>query len=233
MRKIAGFLIALSILFLTACSQPEATSPAGELTQAPTPTSGAPTELTEAPTAEPTQVPAPTEIPPTPTEEPPAADGPFISSGVNLGDLADKMRLDEILTPDEAALQAFSGEDILQYATDAHISGLYIILQEDGPFTVFVPTYRTEEIPAGTFMSSDEYVHALFAHVVRGLYLQADLLALDGQSLPTLRDDISIQVSVRDGTVYLNDSAMIIDADILGRNGVIQVIDQLLVPAAQ
>jgi uncharacterized surface protein with fasciclin (FAS1) repeats len=74
---------------------------------------------------------------------------------------------------------------------------------------------------------------ALEYHIVPGMYLEADLVALDGQSIATLVEGKNINISVEDGIVYLNDVAMVIKADILARNGVIHVIDKFLLPPAE
>jgi len=43
----------------------------------------------------------------------------------------------------------------------------------------------------------------------------------------------NINITVKEGVVYLNDIAMILKADILARNGVIYVIDKFLLPPAE
>jgi uncharacterized surface protein with fasciclin (FAS1) repeats len=70
----------------------------------------------------------------------------------------------------------------------------------------------------------------LLYHVVSGRVLAADVVGLDGQAVPTLLDGASINVSVVDGAVVLNDSINVVATDILASNGVIHVIDGVLLP---
>lgn len=56
---------------------------------------------------------------------------------------------------------------------------------------------------------------------------------MDGQSLTSSVEGKNIAITVKDGVVYLNGSAVILKADILARNGVIHVIDQFLMPPGE
>lgn len=103
-------------------------------------------------------------------------------------------------------------------------------LNQSGPFTVFAPTndafaalppgvvdYLLANIPALT--------EVLTYHVVSGEAMAADLS--DGDTLTTLQgDDLMVKI---DGTVMINDASVII-ADVDASNGVIHVIDKVLVP---
>jgi len=106
-------------------------------------------------------------------------------------------------------------------------------LLEIGPFTVFAPAYKYEDIPQGTFATPKDFIDALRSHIVPGSYLQADLLSMDGQSIPTILEGKNINITVKDGTVYINDVAMLTQPDILAQNGVVHVIDQFLLPAGE
>lgn len=148
----------------------------------------------------------------------------FISSGVKPEDLVDKDTVMEILSQDMS---------VRQFSNELMAGGLLWELEEVGPFTIFAPTYEFTDIPEGTFTSPDQFLAALKTHIVPGLYLAADLLTMDGQSLTTLSDGGSIQITVKDGVVYLNDLAAITKADTLAQNGVIHVIDKFLMPPAE
>lgn len=108
-------------------------------------------------------------------------------------------------------------------------------LQADGPFTVFAPTNAAfEKLPAGTVESllkpenKDKLVSILTYHVVPGQVLAKDVVKLD--SADSLQgDDIHINVSMGKVTV---DNANVIATDIKGSNGVIHVIDSVILPSA-
>lgn len=71
----------------------------------------------------------------------------------------------------------------------------------------------------------------LFYHVVSGKVIAADAIGLAGQSADTLLEGKQIAISVDGGTVRIN-AANVIIADIVASNGVIHVIDAVLLPPA-
>ena len=114
-------------------------------------------------------------------------------------------------------------------------AGLVEALQGEGPFTVFAPTDDAfAALPAGTLegLSVEQLTSILLYHVVPGKVMAADAIALDGQSAGTLLDGQSINISVVDGMVRINEATVII-ADIEASNGVIHVIDSVLLPPAE
>lgn len=224
MNKVLILLLVFLSLIVSACGQATLAPVVEVATQAPLPTQEEVVQPTEVPTKAPTNTPAPTPIPPTPTEEPKEETSVFVSSGVKPEDLVDKDTVMEILSQDMS---------VRQFSNELMAGSLLWELEEDGPFTIFAPTYEFSDIPEGTFTAPDQFKSALVLHIVPGLYLAADLLTLDGQSLPTLSDGGRIQVTVKDGIVYLNNLAVISKADILARNGVIHVIDQFLLPPGE
>jgi uncharacterized surface protein with fasciclin (FAS1) repeats len=237
MHKVFIPLFMLLILVLTACGQADSPPEVLEATQAPTQT----TEMIVEATPEPTQTPQ-VVLEPTPTEEPtvePTTEPtPTVSNIPSEEDLTDKPYIADILQPDPDnsggdAFKAFTDEDIRQFAVDVWASGIFIILLEPAPFTVFAPVYENEDIPQGTFTSFDQFREAVISHIVPGWYFEEDLIALDGQSLPTLAEGKTIDITVKDGIVYMNDVAMLIQSDIIARNGVIHVIDRFLLPPAE
>ncbi|HET9328324.1 MAG TPA: fasciclin domain-containing protein [Candidatus Eisenbacteria bacterium] len=102
--------------------------------------------------------------------------------------------------------------------------------QGHGPFTVFAPTDEAfAKLPPGTVESLLKDPPALkkilLYHVVAGSNLAADVLG--SSALPTLNGQ---SLAITNGSVpKVNDSA-IIGTDILARNGVIHVIDTVLIP---
>ena len=112
-------------------------------------------------------------------------------------------------------------------------AGLVETLKGDGPFTVFAPTNAAfEALPAGTVESlltpekKDDLSAILTYHVVSGLVMAADLS--DGQKAKTVQGG-ELTVSIEDGKVMIN-GANVITADLKGSNGVVHVIDAVLMP---
>lgn len=106
-------------------------------------------------------------------------------------------------------------------------------LSGEGPFTVFAPTDDAfAALPAGTLDSLLADIPALtdvlLYHVVSGNVLAADVVTLT--SADTVLGQ-PVAIKVEDGNVFVNDSQVII-TDIQGSNGVIHVIDAVLIPAA-
>jgi transforming growth factor-beta-induced protein len=107
-------------------------------------------------------------------------------------------------------------------------------LSGEGPFTVFAPTDEAfAALPAGTLdelllpENKQKLTDILLYHVVSGKVMAADVTALT--NAPTvLGKDITIKVE--DGKVFLNDTVQVIITDIEAPNGVIHVIDAVLLP---
>ncbi len=113
-------------------------------------------------------------------------------------------------------------------------AGLVETLTSEGPFTVFAPTDDAfNALPDGTLEEllqdpQGELANILLYHVVGGKVMAADVVELD--TAPTaLGQDISITID--NGTVILNDTVRVIITDIEASNGVIHVIDAVLLPA--
>jgi uncharacterized surface protein with fasciclin (FAS1) repeats len=104
-------------------------------------------------------------------------------------------------------------------------------LSGDGPFTVFAPTDDAfAKLPEGTVEGLLEDIPALtdilLYHVVSGEVLAEDVVMLE-EAETLLGENVSIRVE--DGNVYINDS-MVVITDIMADNGVIHVIDTVLLP---
>ena len=110
-------------------------------------------------------------------------------------------------------------------------AGLDVALTGDGPFTVFAPTDEAfGKLPEGTVeaLLNDipTLTDILLYHVVDGHVLAADVAGLS--SATTLQGEaISIEAM---GGVMLNGSSNVVTTDILATNGVIHVIDEVLLP---
>ncbi len=107
-------------------------------------------------------------------------------------------------------------------------------LSTDGPFTVFAPTDAAfAALPAGLLDAlladpTGELTNILLYHVVGGTALSTDLS--DGQTITTLNGQ-DVTITLNAGNVFVNDAQVII-ADLIADNGVVHVIDAVLVPAA-
>jgi uncharacterized surface protein with fasciclin (FAS1) repeats len=114
-------------------------------------------------------------------------------------------------------------------------AGLVDALQGPGPFTVFAPTDAAfAKLPAGTVESlladPQKLASILTYHVVAGKVLAGDIVRGNGARPATLNGQ-SLAVSVRAGKVFVN-NAQVTTADIAASNGVIHVIDTVLLPSA-
>ncbi|HZS99094.1 MAG TPA: fasciclin domain-containing protein [Terriglobales bacterium] len=112
-------------------------------------------------------------------------------------------------------------------------AGLADTLKGKGPFTVFAPTDEAfGKLPAGTVESllkpenKEKLKAILLYHVVSGDVNATQVVKLSSAKTINGQD---VQVTVNDGTVLVND-AKVVKADVLASNGVIHVIDTVLLP---
>ena len=110
-------------------------------------------------------------------------------------------------------------------------AGLAGTLSGDGPFTVFAPTDAAfAALPAGTLdavlADIDLLTAILTYHVVGAAALSTDLS--NGQVIETLNGE-SVTVTIDANGVFINDAEVIV-ADLVADNGVVHVIDAVLLP---
>jgi transforming growth factor-beta-induced protein len=114
-------------------------------------------------------------------------------------------------------------------------AGLVEALQGEGPFTVFAPTNAAfDALPAGTIDAllgdpSGDLTQILLYHVVSGAVMAADVS--DGLEAETLQGDVVVFTVNEDGVMINN--ANVILTDIVATNGIIHVIDAVLLPTAE
>ncbi|MFK8010790.1 MAG: fasciclin domain-containing protein [Marinicellaceae bacterium] len=113
-------------------------------------------------------------------------------------------------------------------------AGLVDTLKGDGPFTVFAPTDEAfAKLPAGTLESllkpenKDQLAAILTYHVVSGKVKAKDVVKLSSASTVQGTD---VNIMIKDGAVILNESSNVITTDIKTSNGVIHVIDTVILP---
>ncbi len=106
-------------------------------------------------------------------------------------------------------------------------------LKGEGPFTVFAPTDDAfAKLPAGTVETllkpenKDQLVAILTYHVVPGKVMAADVMKVDSSS--TVNGQ-SFMISKNDGNVMV-DNAKVLATDVIASNGVIHVIDSVILP---
>ena len=119
----------------------------------------------------------------------------------------------------------------LAAALDA--AGLIDTLKGDGPFTVFAPTDEAfAKLPDGTVESllmpenRDQLIAVLTYHVVAGKVKAADVVNLDQA---TTVNGADVTITVADNGVQV-DNANVIATDIGASNGIIHVIDAVILP---
>ena len=112
-------------------------------------------------------------------------------------------------------------------------AGLVPTLKGEGPFTVFAPTDEAfAKLPAGTvealLADLPKLTAILTYHVLAGKVMAADVMTMDGQSAATVNGAM-VAISTQDG-VHLNGASKVVTTDIACTNGVIHVIDTVLMP---
>ena len=113
-------------------------------------------------------------------------------------------------------------------------AGLIDALKGKGPFTVFAPTDAAfAKLPAGTIESllqpenKEKLKAILLYHVVTGKVTATDVMKLNGESVKTLQGGM-FKVNTKHGVQV--DNAKVTQTDIKASNGVIHVIDTVLLP---
>jgi uncharacterized surface protein with fasciclin (FAS1) repeats len=111
-------------------------------------------------------------------------------------------------------------------------AGLVDTLKGEGPFTVFAPTDEAfAKLPAGTvealLQDKEKLAAILTYHVVAGRVMAADVVNLTSATTVNGQD---VKIMVHDGSVMI-DGATVIATDIEATNGVIHVIDSVILPS--
>ena len=136
---------------------------------------------------------------------------------------------------------AIAAGDFETLVAGVQAAGLEETLRGDGPFTVFAPTDEAfAALPAGTLDTlladpTGDLAGILTYHVVPGKVMAVDVAGLDGEAVTTV-NGATFTVNVgADGAVTLTDGAgntiTVVTTDIEASNGVIHVIDKVMLPA--
>lgn len=119
-------------------------------------------------------------------------------------------------------------------ATALEAAGLIDTLKGEGPFTVFAPTDAAfAKLPEGTVENllkpenKDQLTAILTYHVVAGKVYAKQVVDL---SSATTVEGSDIAIEVKDGKVVLDANSTVTKTDVKASNGVIHVIDTVLMP---
>ena len=143
-----------------------------------------------------------------------------------------------------SAATCSAGKDIVAVAAGADnfktlvaavkAAGLVETLQGTGPFTVFAPTDEAfAKLPAGTVENllkpenKDKLIAILKYHVIPGKVLAADVKTMEVKTVEG--QNVKLVVSAEGVTV---DKAKVVKTDVMAENGVIHVIDTVIIPKA-
>lgn len=174
------------------------------------------------------------------------------SDGVRIGD-ADVVKtdvkasngvihvIDSVLIPKNIVGLAKSAGSFTTLLAAVEAAGLADVLSGDGPYTVFAPTDEAfAKLPEGTVASLlepenlDKLKAVLKYHVVAGDVRAADVVALDEAT--TLQGDTLAVATKKDDSgavsaVHIGE-ATVVNADLVASNGVVHVVDTVLLPAS-
>jgi uncharacterized surface protein with fasciclin (FAS1) repeats len=131
----------------------------------------------------------------------------------------------------EVAVAAGSFKTLATALTEA---GLVETLKGEGPFTVFAPTDEAfAKVPKADLdallKNKEELKRVLLYHVVSGQVKAAEVVKL---TKATTVEGSDVKVAVKDGKVMVN-KANVVTTDIMASNGVIHVIDAVILPPAK
>ncbi len=158
-----------------------------------------------------------------------AADGEMTDGEMTDGEMTDPGTIVDV---------AVANGDFITLVAAVQAAGLVETLSGPGPFTVFAPTDEAFAtaldalgITAEELLADTETLSAILTyHVVAGAVPAADVVTLDGQSVATV-NGADVTITVDGDTVMVND-ANVVAVDVMASNGIIHVIDSVLLPPA-
>jgi uncharacterized surface protein with fasciclin (FAS1) repeats len=144
--------------------------------------------------------------------------------------------VEEVAPANDIVAVAKSAGTFTTLVAAVEAAGLAETLMGPGPYTVFAPTDEAfAKLPAGTVENlllpeNLEQLRAiLLYHVVSGNVMAADVVTLNSA---TTVNGASVAIAVGDAGVVLNGTTNVVTTDITASNGVIHVIDSVLMPPA-
>ena len=134
--------------------------------------------------------------------------------------------------PGDIVAVASSAGSFKTLVTAVKAAGLVETLQGKGPFTVFAPTDEAfAKLPAGTVENllkpenKEKLKGILLYHVVPGKVMAADVKTMKAKTA----GGKELSIKVEEGSVTV-DSAKVVKTDVMADNGVIHVIDRVILP---
>jgi uncharacterized surface protein with fasciclin (FAS1) repeats len=132
---------------------------------------------------------------------------------------------------DDIVTIAAGNKDFSTLVAAVKAAGLVEALKADGPITVFAPTNAAfeklgKEKVAAVLADKELLTKILKAHVVEGKVMAADVVKMDGKKVNGFEIDV-------DGGAVKIGTAKVVKTDIVAKNGVIHVIDTVLVPGTK
>ncbi|PWD98827.1 fasciclin domain-containing protein [Marinilabilia rubra] len=141
--------------------------------------------------------------------------------------------IDEVVTPPSVVDIALDNSDFSTLVDALVRADLVDALSGEGPFTVFAPTnaafddlFSALEVTGVDDIDVATLTNVLLSHVVSGNVASTDL---SNGSVPTLYSEKSIEINVDNGVV-IDGQINVVLADVQGTNGIVHVIDQVIVP---
>ena len=142
--------------------------------------------------------------------------------------------IDDVILPSwfsNSIMKLAEGTSDLSTLVDLVVqAGFSGTLSEAGPYTVFAPTnaaFLDSLFGGGTSISADRLSSILSYHILKGIYADTDLR--DGLILTTLQGEKLTFKSTKENGEFVNDKRIIIP-NILANNGIIHIIDGVLIP---
>ncbi len=164
--------------------------------------------------------------------------------GVSMGDTTTTMPMETTTTmapePTIADIVAESPDHTILLAA-VQTAGLVDALADpDAELTLFAPTddafaaaLEALGITAEELLASEDLASILLYHVVPGIFMAADVIdAAPIMDLGTLNEEATLDIEVVDGAVVINGSATVTAPDLTASNGVVHVIDAVLLPGS-
>ncbi len=142
--------------------------------------------------------------------------------------------IDKVLLPPDVVDIAINNSNFSTLVEAVSKAGLVEALKAEGPYTVFAPTnaafdalFETLQVNGISDLTAEQLSPILLYHVVSGNVRAADVST---GMVPTLKTDAMIDIMVSEMGVKLNGKSNVIATDVQGTNGVVHVIDAVLLP---
>lgn len=134
---------------------------------------------------------------------------------------------------------AASNDDFSTLVAAIEKAGLAETLEGEGPYTVFAPTneafedaLKTLDITQEELLERDDLADILKYHVLPAKVDAKAAMAADGTEQATLLDGNKVKISVEGEEVKVNE-ATVTQTDLMAGNGIVHVVDQVLLPASK